>query len=404
MYASIRLIKQKTSRKHLAKQLQASLAVLNYPISVDGDFGGNTAKTVKQFQEENKLTADGIVGQSTWLCLYKKTAECLSRLTYPKALAEKEKDVYGTENTLFTEIKPDNSSEASVKWVQALQYLITDDAQVNGQYDKDTQDFVTDLQKECQIDADSCVDEATWQELFQKGLVTINQITTLFLNDDIIIQVAKEEDLDPAAIKAVIKVESRGTGFYEDKRPLILFEGHIFWRELDKVGIDPAKHRQGNDDILYPSWTKVHYTGRANGEYKRLEKAMKIHEDAALRSASWGMFQIMGFNHTPSGFPDVKSFVEHMSATEYEQIKAFIKFLHSENIYPYLKKKDWANFARRYNGAAYKKNGYDDKLQVAYDKNVGMNARGGDDQVDVLVQEYTNRYEQAHKDTMDDFH
>jgi len=394
MYASNRLIKQKTSRKHLAKQLQASLAVLNYPISVDGDFGGNTVKAVKQFQENNKLDADGIVGQSTWVCLYKKTAECLSKLTYPKALTEKEKEVFDTENKLFTEIKPDSSSEDSVKWVQSLKYLITDDAQVNGQYDQDTQDFITNLQKECKINADGCVDETTWQELFQKGLVTINQITTLFLSDDMILQVANEEDLDPAAIKAVIKVESRGTGFYEDRRPLILFEGHILWRELKKVGIDPAKHQKGNEDILYPRWTKSHYTGRADGEYKRLEKAKKIHEDAALRSASWGMFQIMGFNHESSGFDQVKGFVDTMHANEYEQIKAFINFLHSENIYQYLKNKDWAGFARRYNGPAFRKNEYDTKLQVAFDKHAS-GARG-DDQVEVIITEYTQQLMEAY--------
>ncbi|MEE8298899.1 MAG: N-acetylmuramidase domain-containing protein [Thermodesulfobacteriota bacterium] len=33
-----------------------------------------------------------------------------------------------------------------------------------------------------------------------------------------------------------------------------------------------------------------------------------------------------------------------------------------------LKKRDWANFARRYNGPGYKKNKYDEKLERAYNK------------------------------------
>lgn len=35
---------------------------------------------------------------------------------------------------------------------------------------------------------------------------------------------------------------------------------------------------------------------------------------------------------------------------------------------PALQAKDWAEFARRYNGPAYKENRYDEKLAKAYQK------------------------------------
>jgi hypothetical protein len=37
----------------------------------------------------------------------------------------------------------------------------------------------------------------------------------------------------------------------------------------------------------------------------------------------------------------------------------------------YLRDKDWAGFARRYNGPAYAENKYDEKLSAAYEKFLG---------------------------------
>jgi len=57
-------------------------------------------------------------------------------------------------------------------------------------------------------------------------------------------------------------------------RPVILFEGHIFWRELKKQGLDPEKYVAGNENILYPKWEKGHYYGGIR-EYERLERPGK---------------------------------------------------------------------------------------------------------------------------------
>ncbi|MGV6808821.1 MAG: N-acetylmuramidase domain-containing protein [bacterium] len=398
MFATIKLLKKNTRHRHLAKQLQAMLAVMNYSLDVDGAFGNGTKTAVEAFQKANNLSADGIVGKQTWLILYQELRHCLAQLAYPKPLPEKEKEVFGTSGELFVKLDDPTTADtpASLHWLQAMIYLLDNEATVTGQYDAATQAFIQRFKNDCDLTADYCVDDATWQALFTRGLVAVNEVAPLFITDEMIEQIAQEEDLESAAIKAVIKVESRGSGFYEDKRPVILFEGHIFWRELKKVGIDPNTVRAGNEDIIYPKWVREHYKGTANGEYDRLERAKAIHPEAALRSASWGMFQIMGFNHQASGYDTVTHYVDNMYANEYEQIKAFIRFLHSENIYRHLKNKDWASFARRYNGPAYKKNGYDWKLQVAFDANAS-GARG-DEQVEVIVNEYTNQLMQAFAD------
>ena len=49
--------------------------------------------------------------------------------------------------------------------------------------------------------------------------------------------------IEVAVVKAVQAVETGGCGgFVAPGRPMILFEGHIFWRELKKRGLDPERY------------------------------------------------------------------------------------------------------------------------------------------------------------------
>ncbi|MDR1226602.1 MAG: N-acetylmuramidase family protein [Prevotellaceae bacterium] len=181
-------------------------------------------------------------------------------------------------------------------------------------------------------------------------------------------KVAKLLAVEVAAVKAVQEVETGGRGgFFAPAKPTILFEGHIFWSQLKKRGINPEQHQTGNEDVLYPKWTKEHYGNKVE-EYNRLDKARQINEDAALCSASWGMFQLMGFNHTLCEFSTVQKFVDAMSKGELEQLDAFARFMINSKLVPFLREKDWAGFAQRYNGPAYAQNKYDEKLERAYQK------------------------------------
>jgi hypothetical protein len=161
-------------------------------------------------------------------------------------------------------------------------------------------------------------------------------------------------------------VETGGRGgFFAPGRPAILFEGHIFWNQLKKFGINPEKLVTGNEDILYPRWTKAHYKGGL-GEYDRLKKALAIHEQAAICSASWGLFQIMGFNYAACGCKDTKDFLEKMCANEGCQLDLFTSFLKYNGWDRYLRSLSWTEFARNYNGPQYALNRYHEKLQKAY--------------------------------------
>lgn len=169
-------------------------------------------------------------------------------------------------------------------------------------------------------------------------------------------QAANKIGCPVAAIQAVMDVESRG-GFLPDGRPKILFERAYFCR------LTKSKYNQSDPDISSP-WSDGYKGGSA--EYDRLSRAINLDRDAAMRSTSWGAFQIMGDNFRKCGFSNVEDFVKAMVAGEPEQLDAFVQFVMRSGFSDELSHLDWAGFARGYNGPAYKANRYDAKLAVAY--------------------------------------
>jgi N-acetylmuramidase/Putative peptidoglycan binding domain len=156
---------------------------------------------------------------------------------------------------------------------------------------------------------------------------------------------------------AVVSVESKGCGYLPDKRPVILFERHYFHRLTS--GRFSAEH----PDIS--NATPGGYLGLEK-EYARLEKAVALDRDAALRSASWGAGQVMGDNFKACGFADVDTMVAAMQTSEDAQLAAVGAFLQSKKLVPAMRAHDWATVARIYNGPSYAQNKYDLRLAGAY--------------------------------------
>jgi peptidoglycan hydrolase-like protein with peptidoglycan-binding domain len=163
--------------------------------------------------------------------------------------------------------------------------------------------------------------------------------------------------VDPAALWTVVVVETSGCGFLPDRRPCILFERHIFSTRTGR-----------RFDAAHPG-----ISGSAGGygqpgahQYGRLEDAIACDRRAALESASWGLGQIMGFNAGLAGFRDAEEMVPQMMRSENEQILAMASFMRATGMHAALQRRDWTNFARRYNGLGFATNRYDEKLAAAH--------------------------------------
>lgn len=174
-------------------------------------------------------------------------------------------------------------------------------------------------------------------------------------------EAAKELNIDVPVIMAVAEVESAGDGFLKDGRPKILFEAQWFSKFTN------GKFNLSHPNISSPKWDRSLYKGGAR-EYTRLEEAKKLDLIAALMSTSWGMFQIMGFNHVLCGFDNVIDFVESNYNSVKGQLMSFVSYLKKRNIHTFLLARDWEKFAKFYNGPGYKVNKYDEKLKKAYFK------------------------------------
>lgn len=170
-----------------------------------------------------------------------------------------------------------------------------------------------------------------------------------------------------AAIRAFAEVESRGAGFLPDDHPVILFERHIFRRQLLAQGVSTAivsDLEKTRPDLC--NKTPGGY-GASSKEWARLDDAVKIHRAAALESASFGMFQIMGFNWKRCGYASVQDFVNAMFKSSAAHLDSFVCFIQSDaNLLKALRAQDWPMCARLYNGANFSINKYDTKLAEAF--------------------------------------
>lgn len=179
-----------------------------------------------------------------------------------------------------------------------------------------------------------------------------------------IVEAAQSINVPVAALRAVMQVECKSSGFNADGTPVILFERHVFRQRLianGKTAIE-AKALKERPDLCN---TTAGGYGLLSAQQKRLDDASKYDRTSALESCSWGLGQVMGYHWKDLGYESLQAFINAIYKDEASQLDAMCRFIRVNRLDAYLRKSDWSGFALRYNGAGYKANQYDTKLAAA---------------------------------------
>lgn len=209
-----------------------------------------------------------------------------------------------------------------------------------------------------------------------------------YVTDKAFTQAAKSLGVPESYVRAIAEVETSGDSFLKSGSMKILFERHWFHRKLGEAlkKSEVRKHIASFLNVQEPvsrdapaillslvekqyrsicSTIRGSYLG-GEAEWGRLNLAMDINIEAACMSASYGGYQLMGFNHAACGYKTAKDMMLALAKSESTQFLAMISFIKANRgMHEALRLGNWTRFAELYNGPAYTENAYNTKLAKA---------------------------------------
>jgi peptidoglycan hydrolase-like protein with peptidoglycan-binding domain len=313
----------KTAQKLLRKLGHYTWSSPKYPEGLDGIYGGGTKDAVISFQKSVGIEPTGIIDFNTREALEEKTGDSfehigtctLSREGNNIKINTEGIGTIKTQNQLFMTFDGKKKSGININGVIINNERYTYEA------------------------------KSEYRPQYQSSSETL----------DFDALAAQGYNID--LIKAIMAIESNGKAFDDEGHPFVRFECHLFNRwSSHKV---PCTIRSG----------RSYSTVAAETNKAALLKAMELDKDAAIRSSSFGVMQVLGDNYKALGYDSPTEFYEAMFISQAEQEKAFINQVMN---YPSLRnefKKKYPNFskvARLYNGPGYRQHAYHTKLAQKY--------------------------------------
>ena len=181
----------------------------------------------------------------------------------------------------------------------------------------------------------------------------------------VIARIAYDNEMDAAALLAIISVECGGKIFANidgKLEPVIRFEGHYFYRLLPKskrnIAVTKGLAHRRSGHIKNSRFQK--------SRWRFLNKCILLDRDAALQSTSWGVGQVMGSHWRWLGYASVDAMISGVRKGIGGQTELMVRFIKKAKLVRFIDEQDWAGFARSYNGPGYRQNKYDLKIAKAY--------------------------------------
>ncbi|MCU0909266.1 MAG: N-acetylmuramidase domain-containing protein [Rhodobacteraceae bacterium] len=160
-----------------------------------------------------------------------------------------------------------------------------------------------------------------------------------------------------AVIHAIWEVESSGREFLDDGSLIRRFEPHHFPKaHWPAIGFNPRAGRA--------LWRESLAVKPAAREAMFLT-AYRVDPVAALRAASWGGSQIMGFNYAPAGALTPRDMVQDMADSAEAQLRYTLQLMERWGLGPAMRAHDWTAIAARWNGSGQVPV-YAAKMEAAY--------------------------------------
>lgn len=162
-------------------------------------------------------------------------------------------------------------------------------------------------------------------------------------------------------LRAVVQVEAGQKGSHSSGALVFRYELH----KAFQYSSGEIRKRLINEGLAHSDYNTALNWSHANS-YPHLEKAATIAgEELACLASSWGMGQIMGFNHRVLGFETALEMVTNFAVSEANQINGMVAFIKGNGLLDDLLAENWKAFAAGYNGSKYASNEYDIKLENA---------------------------------------
>ena len=182
------------------------------------------------------------------------------------------------------------------------------------------------------------------------------------LSNNDIAELACDNNLEYAALKAFIEVESGGIGF-DSKTGKIIIQFEPSWFKKKAPYAPSGVWSVNKVDVQSKEWIAFN-------------DAFKKNANAAMESTSIGLMQVMGFHYKTLGFKNVGAMWDFAKVSERNQVDLGVRFIVSHNsLYKALKEKNWHLVAYYYNGSAYKemakrwgREPYNISMEKAYNK------------------------------------